>query len=207
MSGKPTIRPSADDQSYFRPTSVSDKAMSRQLSKDEGSGCLAQDFHCIEHTSENRLVPTYECQIIIIRDVGLRSNPRDLFPEQSDEMSVCPLRWVQGEAIVHKIAKMSVLLCYFENILSKMACADVCGSVEDVPFVVAVMRYVLSNFNFRAVRNFHPTLPASSDFFVGRSKPAAIDRSDGDVFPKHDFGAQLQEVEIVVRDQPLVRSI
>src|SRR5205814_8073893 len=88
-----------------------------------------------------------------------------------------------------------------------MAGAEVYGSVEDVPFVPSAMRYVLSIFNLRAVRNFRPTLPTSRRLLVRGHKLAAINGSDRDIFPEHDFRAQFQEVEIFVRDQPLVSTL
>jgi len=74
--------------------------MFRQLSRDEAP-VLGEGFHGIENTSEQRLVPAHESQIIVVRHVRLGANPRNLFPEQSGEMFVCPLRRVQREAIVH----------------------------------------------------------------------------------------------------------
>ena len=99
---------------------------------------------------------------------------------------------------------MSLLLGRFKYIFCEMAGSKVCGSVEDIPFVPSPKRYVLSIFNLRAVGNFGPTLPTSRYLRFRRCKLAAVDGSDRDVFPEHDFRAQFQKIEIFVRDEPLL---
>src|SRR5262245_54007989 len=157
-----------------------------------------QSFHSITNIGEESLVQAHEIQIIVIRYVGLRANPCDLLPEQSGE--VFHLGLVQGKAIVHKYAYVSLLWWRFKNILSKMACAEVGGIVEDVPFVPTSTRQTLNIFDFAAIRNLLPTLPTSRLLFVGRYERATVNRCDGDVFPEHDFRTDLQEVELLVRD-------
>ena len=58
-----------------------------------------------------------------------------------------------------------------------------------------------------AVRNLFMAMPTSRRLLVSGHKLAAVDRSDGDVFPEHDFWAKLQEVEAFVRDQPFVNAL
>ena len=90
----------------------------------------------------------------------------DLWPEQSDE--VCPLGWVQGEAIVHKNAYVSLLLWHFKDILCKVTCTEVNWLVEDVPFIPTSGRYFLDTLNLGAIGNFSPTLPTSRRLFLSR---------------------------------------
>jgi hypothetical protein len=138
---------------------------------------------------------THERQIILVRYVGLRANPRDLCPEQSGEVS--PLRRVQGEAIVHKNAYVSLLLRHFKDILCKMTCTKVNWLFEDVPFIPTGGWYFIGALNLGAVRNFSPTLPTGRTLFLSKLKRTAIDRGDSDVFPENNLRAEVAGGEIV----------
>jgi len=85
------------------------------------------------NAGKNSLVPTHEIQIVVIRHAGLRANPVHLLPKQSGE--TLHLRLVQGETIVHEYAEVSLSPWHLEDMLSKMACAEFHGVVEDVPLI------------------------------------------------------------------------
>src|SRR5689334_9072476 len=85
-----------------------------------------------------------------------------------------------------------------------MAVAEVGRSVEDIPFVPPVTRHVFTIVDLRTVSNIRTALPTSCLLFLGGDKLAAVDGSDREVFPKHDFWAQLKQIEIFVRNEPLV---
>jgi hypothetical protein len=70
---------------------------------------------------------------------------------------------------------MPLLLRHFKDVFCKMAGAEVYGSVEDVPFVPSLTRYLFSILDLRAVRNSLPTLPTSRFLFVGRIQLTAVD--------------------------------
>ena len=109
----------SDELSGFAPT-------------DRKSTC-AECFHRIMNAGEKRPVRADEAQIIVVRNVALRTNPFHLLPEESGEaLHLC---LVQSETIVHQYAEVSVSSWHLEDILLKIAGAEVCGFVEDVPLV------------------------------------------------------------------------
>src|SRR5215470_1072592 len=87
-----------------------------------------------------------------------------------------------------------------------MACAEVRGLVEDVPFDPTLTRYVLDVLDFRAICNLSSGLPTGRRLLSGKYKGAAVNRRYSDVFPYDDFRAELQEVKLLVGDEPFVVS-
>ena len=85
---------------------------------------------------------------------------------QGDEAG--PLGRMQGEAIVHKNAYVSLLLWHFKYILAKVVYAKVNRTAENVPLVVLGTRQACNVLNFRALSNLAPALPTSRALFVGR---------------------------------------
>jgi hypothetical protein len=61
--------------------------------------------------------------------------PCDSLPEKRGEVFHRRTRMAQGEAGVHEYVCVALLFGRFNYILAEMACAKVCGILEDVPFV------------------------------------------------------------------------
>lgn len=113
---------------------------------------------------------------------------------------------MQCKAIIHKHTDVSVFVRHLKNVFFKVAGAEIRRVVEDVPLVPAVMWHISCTLDFGTVRNATTTLPAIRSFFLSRNKLAAIDGGDRDVLAENDLWTECQEVEIMVRNQPLVRS-
>src|SRR5882724_8818611 len=103
--------------------------------KISGSCCsLRNRLHGIVNTGEESLVRARKGQVVVIRYIRLWANPRHLWPEESGK--ACPLGRIQGEAIVHKNAYVSLLLWHFKYILFEVTGTKVNGTAENVPLVI-----------------------------------------------------------------------
>src|SRR5450432_4448046 len=114
---------------------------------------------------------------------------------------------MQGKAIVHKHAHVSSILRHDKDVILTMAFAEINWVVEDIPFVPPISPYVIDVLNFGTIGDFPAGLPASRHFLSSRHKLTTVNGGDGDVFPQNDLRACLQEIELLVRDQPFVDTV
>jgi len=61
--------------------------------------------------------------------------------------------------------------------------------------------------NFGAIADSVSALPTGRTLFLRRHELAAINGSDGNVFLKHNLWADFQQIAILIRDEPFVRTV
>ena len=111
---------------------------------------------------------------------------------------------MKREAIIYEHRYMSWPTWHLKNVFCKMACGKIRWLVEYVPLVPTFSRQTIDHQDPRAVGNSTPILPASRPLTLSKNELAAINRNDDNVFPKHNFRTKLREVELFVRDKPMV---